>query len=173
MGCSLCSFELRISIHSLRGPGNSLFNSFCFGWHFGGLKNRWWGGMENFAYCWFLRIALPHLVSGLSENPGEPGRTNIPVTEALSPGQGFTYEIIGAASCFWKPSNFILNLPKTSHPCLQRERKNIVRGVTVKLGKPMDARWMRELLHQSSRSMNHLKRLNHTFCHRQATTLIN
>jgi hypothetical protein len=27
---------------------------------------------EKFAYCWFLRIALPHLVSVLSENQVSP-----------------------------------------------------------------------------------------------------
>jgi hypothetical protein len=36
------------------------------------LKSRWWGGGEKFAYCWFLRIALPHLVSVLSENQVSP-----------------------------------------------------------------------------------------------------
>jgi hypothetical protein len=35
-----------------------------------------WDGF-TFVYCWFLRIALPHLVvSVLCKNPGGPGRAN-------------------------------------------------------------------------------------------------
>jgi len=36
------------------------------------LENRWWGGGKKFAYWWSLRIALPHLVSVLSENKVSP-----------------------------------------------------------------------------------------------------
>jgi hypothetical protein len=36
----------------------------------------WWG--FTFVYCWFLRIALPHLVSVLSENQVSPAERVAP-----------------------------------------------------------------------------------------------
>ena len=68
ISCGRYPCQSKISIHSLRGLNNGFFNKLSFGGHIGGGNKE--GGVR-FVYCWFLRIELPHPLSGLAEELGE------------------------------------------------------------------------------------------------------